>query len=84
VASFRRHRCRRRTDGLPSESAAAELDPRNTRWQVTRRFIKGRCGGLLDSVRFGRPRTINGDQVAASTKLKLDECEIIGRNADMV
>src|SRR4030081_2497400 len=62
-------RCRiilRCGDGLPSKSVAAELGlHEHTVGKWRRRFLKGRCDGLLDEARPGRPRTINDDQVAA-------------------
>jgi transposase len=69
VARSLSERCRiilRCADGLPSESIAAELGlHEHTVGKWRRRFLKDRCGGLLDEVRPGRPRTIDHDQVAA-------------------
>jgi transposase len=51
---------------LPSKSIAAELGfDEHTVGKWRRRFLKDRCGGLLDEARPGRPRTIDDDQVAA-------------------
>jgi transposase len=53
-------------DGLPSKSVAADLGLyEHTVGKWRRRFLKDRCGGLLDEARPGRPRTIDDDQVAA-------------------
>ena len=69
VARSLSERCRailRCADGLPSKSVAAELGiHEHTVGKWRRRFLKGRCDGLLDEARPGRPRTINDDQVAA-------------------
>src|SRR5437763_4066065 len=69
VARSLSERCRailRGADGLPSKSVAAELGiHEHTVGKWRRRFLKGRCDGLLDEARPGRPRTINDDQVVA-------------------
>src|ERR1700689_1722666 len=66
VARSLSERCRvflRCADGLTSKDVAAELGHHeHTGGKWPRRFLKGRCDGLLDGARPGRPRTIDDDQ----------------------
>src|SRR3954466_2072590 len=69
IARSLSERCRiilRCADGLASKAVAAELGVHeHTVGKWRRRFLKGRCDGLLEEARPGRPRTIGDDQVAA-------------------
>src|SRR5580692_9151036 len=69
VARSLSERCRvilRCADGLTSKDVVAELGHHeHTVGKWRRRFLKGRCDGLLDEARPGRPRRIDDDQVAA-------------------
>ena len=66
VARSLSERCRvflRCADGLTSKDVAAELGHHeHTVGKWRRRFLKGRCDGLLDEARPGRPRRIDDDQ----------------------
>jgi transposase len=68
VARSLSERCRvilRCADGVASKDVAAELGlHEHTVGKWRRRFLKGRCEGLLDEARPGRPRSIDDDQVA--------------------
>src|SRR6201998_4580803 len=69
IARSLSERCRvilRCADGLASKDVAAELGHHeHTVGKWRRRFLKDRCDGLLDEVRPGRPRPLDGDQVGA-------------------
>jgi transposase len=62
-------RCRmvlRCADGLSAKVVAAELGVHeHTVGKWRRRFLADRIDGLLDEPRAGRPRSVEGDQIAA-------------------